>query len=210
MVIPDYEGASSYILARLGRELSPSLTYHSLSHTRDDVLPAAVRLGQAVHLSDENLLLLKTAAVFHDSGFLVSYDNHEQYSINLAREKLPEFGYSPEQIDTIAETIAATRLPQRPRNLLQQLMCDADLDTLGREDFPELNRRLQEEHQRILKSPPNPQVWLANQVRFLEDHSFFTRAAHEFRDAGKAQNLARIRSRLNSFNGPVAGALGNV
>lgn len=59
-------------------------------------------------------------------------------------------------------------------------MCDADLDTLGREDFPELNRRLQEEHQRILKSPPNPQVWLANQVRFLEDHSFFTRARMSF------------------------------
>ncbi len=170
------------------------------------MLPAAVRLGQAAHLSDENLLLLKTAAVFHDSGFLLAYDNHEQHSIRLAREKLPDFGYSAAQIDVVAETIAATRLPQRPHTLLQQLMCDADLDLLGRDDFIELNRRLHEELMRISKTPPpSPQVWLTSQIRFLENHSFFTRPAHESRDAGKSRNLARIRASLNSLNG--SGAL---
>lgn len=170
------------------------------------MLPAAVRLGRAARLSDENLLLLKTAAVFHDSGFLFSYDNHEQHSIHLAREKLPDFGYSAAEIDIVAETIAATRLPQRPHTLLQQLMCDADLDLLGRDDFIELNRRLHEELMRVSKMPPpSPQVWLTSQIRFLENHSFFTGPAHESRDAGKSRNLARIRSSLNSLNG--SGAL---
>jgi len=206
LTTPDFESASRYILTRLERELSPSLTYHSLSHTRDDVLPAAVRLGRAAHLSDENLLLLKTAAAFHDCGFLIAYDNHEQHSIRLAREKLPDFGYSAAQIDVIAETIAATRLPQRPHTLLQQLICDADLDLLGRDDFIELNRRLHEELMRVSKTPPpSPQVWLTGQVRFLENHSFFTGPAREFRDAGKSRNLARIRASLNSLNG--SGAL---
>jgi uncharacterized protein len=172
-----------------------------LFHTRDDVLPAAIRLGLAANLSDEELLLLKTAAVFHDAGFLVSYDDHEEHSIQIAREVLPNFGYSPAQIDIIADTIAATKMPQRPRNFLQQLMCDADLDLLGREDFIELNLRLREEVRRISKIPPTDHAWLANQVKFMEDHAFFTRPAHEARDAGKSRNLARIRSHLISPNG---------
>lgn len=201
LTTPDFEQASDYILTRLAQELSPLLTYHSLSHTRDDVLPAAVRLGKAANLTDEELLLLKTAAVFHDSGFLISYDNHEQYSIRIAREMLPEFGYSPAQIDIITETIAATKMPQRPRTLLQQLMCDADLDLLGREDFIELNHRLQEEVRHITKMARTPQAWLADQIKFLEGHAFFTSQAHDSRDAGKLVNLSRIRSSLSSLNG---------
>lgn len=201
MTNPDFEKASRYILTRLAQELSPTLTYHSLFHTRDDVLPAATRLGLAANLSAEELLLLKTAALFHDSGFLIAYDNHEQHSIRIAREKLPEFGYTAEQIEVIAETIAATKMPQRPHTFLQQLLCDADLDLLGREDFFELNHRLHDELQRLSKAPTTAQTWLADQIRFLENHSFFTGPAHDLRDAGKSRNLARIRSRLSSLNG---------
>lgn len=201
MTTPDFENASHYILMRLAQELSPALTYHSLFHTRDDVLPAATRLGLAANLSEEDLLLLKTAAVYHDAGFLVSYEDHEDHSIQIAREVLPGFDYSPAQIDIIAETIAATKMPQRPHNFLQQLMCDADLDLLGREDFIELNLRLREEVRCISKIPPTDYAWLTTQIKFLEDHAFFTQPANETREAGKSRNLARIRSHLISLNG---------
>ena len=164
-------------------------------------MPAATRLGQAANLGREELLLLKTAALYHDAGFLISYENHEDHSIQIARETLPAFGYSAGQIEVIAETIAATKMPQRPHTFLQQLMCDADLDLLGREDFIELNRRLHDEVRRVSEAPPTPQAWLASQIKFLEDHSFFTNPAHETRDAGKWRNLARIRSFLTSLNG---------
>ena len=136
----DYERAKAYALGRLASELSPKLTYHSLRHTRDDVLPAAVRLAQAADVNGEALLCLTTAALFHDIGFLCNYDEHERGSIAIARAALPHCGYTPEQIETIAGLIAATKMPQRPQTPLEQLLWDADLDLLGSDDFWELNR----------------------------------------------------------------------
>lgn len=198
---PDFLRVCRHVYGRLTRELSPQLTYHSLSHTWRDVLPAASRLARAMRLGDEDCLVVLTAALFHDTGFLLSYENHEHYSIRIARETLPEFGYAAGQIDAIAEVIAATKMPQRPKGLLQQIICDADLDLLGREDFLPLNRKLLGE---VLHFSPNRasyKDWLRNQMRFLEDHRFFTPVAEEMRGPGKARNMALIRAELASGNG---------
>ncbi len=130
----DFERAKDFALGRLANELAPWLTYHSLRHTRDDVLPAALRLAQAAQVDDSDLLCLATAAVFHDLGFIIAYDDHEAHGIFLARGALPEFGYSVAQVDTVAALIAATKMPQSPASPLAELLCDADLDVLGRED----------------------------------------------------------------------------
>lgn len=198
---PDFDQAKQYVLGRLTRELSPHLTYHSLIHTRDDVLPAAERLGRAAGLSDEEQLLLRTAALFHDTGFLIDYRNHEHHSAGLAREKLPGFGYSPEQIEIICGIIGATRMPQSPNGLLQELMCDADLDLLGRRDFMRLNRELLKEVSHFAGKPIRDDQWLRDQARFLREHQFFTTAARSLRAEGKDHNATKIASALASLNG---------
>ena len=198
---PDFEKASRYIFARLARELSPYLTYHSFFHTKDDVLPAAIRLGRASAIGPENCLLLETAALYHDSGFLLSYNDHEQYSILIARETLPDFGYSAEQIESVAELIAATRMPQRPNGLLQELLCDADLDLLGRDDFMSLNRKLLQEISHYSGRAVKEEDWLASQTIFLTNHHFFTPAARELRSSGKWRNIAHMRAAMHSANG---------
>ncbi len=198
---PDFSRAKQYVLDRMAHELPPHLTYHSLRHTKDDVLPAAIQLGKAANLNDEEQLLLKTAALFHDTGFLVSYHNHEYHSIRLANAALPQFGYSPEQIAVICDIIAATKMPQRPRNRLQELMCDADLDLLGRGDFLELNRELLAEVQHVTGRPIDKRHWLREQAKFLHDHTFFTAAANRMRGGGKQQNVKLIDAALASLNG---------
>lgn len=202
----DYERAKAYALGRLAGELSPHLTYHSLRHTRDDVLPAAVRLAQATGVNGDALLCLATAALFHDIGFLVAYDEHEAHGIALARAALPEFGYSAAQLDTITELIAATRMPQQPTSALAELLCDADLDVLGREDFWEINRLLLAETEHQLGRPIDEAEWLAGQLRFLEEHVYFSAGAHELRDSGKARNVTRMRLAFHSLNGSNARA----
>src|SRR5450756_974498 len=105
---PDIEGARQYALKRLETELTPSLYYHSAAHTRDDVVPAAERLAHLEHVNRDNLLLLRTAAFFHDIGFVEQPQNHEKISARIAEEILPQFGYLPEQIKTIQSLIMAT------------------------------------------------------------------------------------------------------
>ena len=201
---PDFERARIYVLGRLEGELSPHLTYHCLEHTRDDVLPAVLRLGVASGLDEESLLLLATAALFHDTGFLYTYGDHERESINMARGTLPNFGYTPQQIEAVGELIAATRMPQRPATPLQALICDADLDVLGREDFWDLNRKLLAELHYYTSHAIPEETWLRDQTRFLQDHHYFSPAAQALRNAGKARNLALMQYALRSVNGAAA------
>ncbi|MBP6787260.1 MAG: HD domain-containing protein [Candidatus Promineofilum sp.] len=200
----DYEQAKAYALGRLAGELSPHLTYHSLRHTRDDVLPAAVRLARATGVDGDALLCLATAALFHDIGFLVTYDDHETHGIALAQAALPDLGYSAAQLDVIAELIAATRMPQRPTSPLAELLCDADLDVLGREDFWDVNRLLLAETEYYRGQVISEAEWLVNQLRFLEEHVYFSGTAHTLRDPGKVRNVDLMRRVLYGLNGSSA------
>ncbi len=202
----DYERAKAYALGRLESELSPWLTYHSLRHTRDDVLPAAIRLAQALNVTGDALLCLTTAALFHDIGFLFAYNDHEAQGIFIAEAVLPGFGYSAAQLSTIAGLIAATKMPQRPTTPLAELLCDADLDVLGREDFWEINRLLLAETEHQSGRAIDEVEWLAGQLRFLEEHVYFSSTAHKLRNAGKAWNVNRMRLALRGLNGSSASA----
>jgi uncharacterized protein len=196
---PNFDLAREYVIGRLASELSPDLTYHSLTHTRDDVLPAATRLGQMSGVNGEALLILETAALYHDTGFLLQYNDHETGSIAIARATLPAFGYSPGHIELIAGLIGATRMPQRPVSSLQQLICDADLDLLGRADFMRLNRELLKEVRIYSGKAIGEQEWFTEQLKFIEDHHFFTVAAINSRGEGKAQNIVRMRQTLEAL-----------
>lgn len=192
MTKPDFEGAIAYILKRLENELSPALTYHSLYHTRDDVVPATRRLGGLIGLSEQDLQLLEVAAAYHDAGFIIQYREHELAGVSIAQKVLPQFGFSEEVIRTISGLIMATRLPQSPRTLMEEILADADLDSLGRFDFFERGNKLREE--RTLRGEHiTDAAWYDEQVRFLRGHRYFTQAARAIRDEGKKHHLEELR-----------------
>ena len=128
------EGAKKFIIEKLQNELANNLFYHGLHHTID-VCRAAHRFAALEKISGEEYHLLMTAAHYHDAGFLHVYSAHEQEGVQIVQQVLPNYGYSSAQIDTIAGMILATKLPQSPKTHLEQIMCDADLDYLGRKDF---------------------------------------------------------------------------
>ena len=99
-------------------------------------------MGWAEGCSDEEILLLKMAGLFHDAGHTISYDEHEFHGTELVKKYLPEYNYTEKQIATICETIMATKLPPRPETTLQKIICDADLDYLGRSDFVPVSNTL--------------------------------------------------------------------
>ena len=188
---PDLAGAERYALARLERELPAALVYHSLTHTRDDVVPAAERLALRAGLPGEALALLRTAALFHDLGFVERRSEHEAAGAQIAATVLPGLGYQPAQIGAIVGMIMATRLPQSPRTPLEQLLADADLDVLGRPDFLERNALLRAELA-AYGAPVSDAEWYAGQLSFLRQHRYWTPMAEELRAAAKRQNIAAL------------------
>jgi uncharacterized protein len=198
MAKPDFHGAEQYALGRLERELPESLSYHSISHTRDDVAQAAERLARMEGLDEETILLLRTAAIFHDVGYIEHPEDHERASILTAGEILPRFGYSPEQIKRIQAMIQATKLPQTPHNREEEVLADADLDTLGREDFFTLSLHLRNELA-ARGQQFDEAHWYARQLDFLSSHHYWTVSAHKLRDAGKEKNIAELKRLLKQY-----------
>lgn len=195
MTHPDYEAVRQYALGRLERELSPEHRYHSVAHTRDDVLPAVERLAALEGVGGEALLLLRTAALFHDIGFVERYTDHEVISMRIAAGALPHYGYSPAQIRAIEGLIMATRIPQSPHTELEELLDDADLDLLGRDDFWSLNRALRAERAEV-GLPVTDREWYSGQLAFMQSHRYFTASARALRGAGKKRNMETMAALL--------------
>jgi uncharacterized protein len=188
---PDFEAALAYALGRLERELSPKLRYHSLVHTRDGVVAASERLASMEHVDGEALVLLLTAAYFHDIGFVVQCENHEEAGCSIAEQALPEFHYSSDQILAIKRMILATKLPQTPETRSEEILADADLDVLGRDDFlvRSLELRLERE---AFGSPTTEAEWYTSQLYFLQTHRYWTKSAQLLRDRKKGENIALL------------------
>lgn len=195
---PNFQQAQQYAYQRLAKELPADLYYHNLDHTFEDVLPAAVRLATQLGVAGLDVELIKTAAAFHDIGFLVQRENHEQHSMTIARQTLPDWGFTVPQIELVCGMIQATRLPQTPHTLWEQIVADADLDVLGRDDFFIINEALYRELGEYEQSVTLDK-WYEQQLGFLVAHRYFTPAAHALRQAGKEKNITELRRRLDTM-----------
>jgi adenylate cyclase len=182
------------ILDKLEMDLPGYLFYHNVKHTVDVVTEVEL-IGWAEGCSDEEILLLKTAGLFHDVGHVIAYDNHEFHGTQIAREMLPQFNYTAEQIERICSLIMSTKLPPRPTNLLENIMCDADLDYLGRSDFIPVSNTLYEELKAQNKMG-SLNDWNKIQVKFISGHQYFTKTARGLREVNKKLQIERIQSLL--------------
>ena len=180
------------VLDKLEKELPDYLYYHNVKHTVDVVTEVEL-IGWAEGCTDEEILLLKTAALFHDAGHTIEYDNHEYHSTVLAREMLPFFNYDQEQIERICSIIMATKLPPNPKNLLEKIICDSDLDYLGRSDFIPVSNTLFEEL-KACKKMGSINDWNKIQVKFISGHQYFTKTARRLREVNKQLQIERIQS----------------
>lgn len=183
--------AKQYILERLHSDLPDHLYYHGVHHVLD-VLKAALTLAEGEQIQEADaLVLLQTAALYHDSGFIYTYKEHESKSCEIVRTVLPAFEYNDAQIDQICGMIMATKIPQSPQNHLEKILCDADLDYLGRADFVPIAQSLFEELYG-LGMINDKNFWDELQVSFLREHRYWTYTARQSRDQSKQQHLESL------------------
>jgi uncharacterized protein len=192
MTSGEFSILKSKVLAELDQHLDPRLTYHCRQHT-EDVLQHTERIAIAENLiQPRKLLLMKTAALFHDSGFVDIYVGHEERSCEIMIKELKGFDFDVSEISLMTGMIMATKMPQSPKALHEMVLCDADLDYLGRDDFPVINKRLKNE---LLAFGfiKDLNEWNELQVNFLSKHRYFTNSSVELREPVKRSHLSSLK-----------------
>ncbi len=190
---PEFEAAEKNIVELLETKM-PKMPYHNIQHVYD-VLNAVMVIVENEKASDEEIKLLRVAALFHDAGFIHSPSHHEERGAQMATEILPAFGLSDHQIDSISKMILATRLPQSPSTKSEKILCDADLDYLGRDDFYETGGKLLEE-MKTNGVVETDREWNIMQKTFLESHRYHTYFSQTNREPLKQERLKEIVSGL--------------
>jgi uncharacterized membrane-anchored protein YitT (DUF2179 family)/predicted metal-dependent HD superfamily phosphohydrolase len=186
-----YDQAYSFLMQKLEGELSPDYTYHNAHHTRS-VIDVSEKLARAEAIDDYNTEILKTAALFHDAGFLRDHKNHEEISCDIAKEYLPNFCFNEAEISQACRLIKATKLPQAPGNIFEEIICDADLHYLGTDRYFAISENLFSEYlkQGVVK---NRSDWRVKQIQFFKSHRYFTGTANREYGPKKQENLRLLK-----------------
>jgi len=169
----------------------PKLPYHNYEHA-SRVYGAAEKLANESGLGYEDSVALRTAALFHDVILVPGRKDNEERSAEYAKNYLLNVsGYDSEIAEKVSRLILATRMPQKPSDLLEGIICDSDLDNLGCEDFVELGDKVRQEI-----GIPAGRGWTEGQLKFLKSHQYHTEAARRMKDEGKRRNVEYIEKLL--------------
>jgi uncharacterized protein len=180
------------VMAGLKENLPDYLTYHDIEHTKL-VLEKTIFIAGKEGISTDELTLLKTAAVYHDTGYRTGNMDHETESCRIARQELPELGYTEAEIEQICGMIMATKIPQEPNNQLERIIADADLEYMGTSRFGEISGKLFLELKHF-----NPMLsikeWLDIQINFMGKHTYHTSWCKRYREPVKRKNLEKLKN----------------
>ena len=184
--------AEQYVVNFFSQKIGKEFTFHSFNHTREVVLHTELIAGN-YELSEEDHTALLLAAWFHDTGYSAGLKkHHEEESQKIATEFLRKYNAPQPLIDKVNGCIIATRMPQSPSNLIEQIICDADLFHLGTKDFKERNKLLRQEINTLEEEKIGKKEWVNLNIEFLGRHRYFTDYAREMLEPVKRAHLADL------------------
>jgi uncharacterized protein len=187
-----YRKIKKHVLGRLEKETPDYLTYHNLHHTLD-VLAVCNGYIKRNKLKEEDAKALRFGALLHDLGYTITVQEHEEKSAQLAEELMSQEKIAPQFIIQVMGLILATKIPQSPKTDLEKIICDADLDYLGRKDYPEISNRLFLEL-KALGIIQTPEEWHTKQISFIQNHSYHTAFARKHREPIKRKWLEKLEN----------------
>jgi HD superfamily phosphodiesterase len=189
-----YKKVAAYVTGLFDEYPHPNLIFHNLEHTQN-VVDRTQEISAHYNLTEEEMLILYTAAWFHDTGHLFADINeHEEKSNELMETFMKNEDYSEDFITQISSCIFATRMPHEPKNILQEIICDADTYHFGTNEFKKTNKAVRKEY-KLRKYDPVIADWEKNTVELLESHQYFTSYCQALLEEGKKKNIERARKR---------------
>jgi len=190
--------SEAYIAQLFEQELPPELLYHDIAHTTS-VRQTSRILAEHYQLDDKEKEAMELAAIFHDSGYIKVYQGHEEVSQEIAVAFLKQYNYPADQIEKVKELIAATKLIYQPKNLLQEIIKDADLNNLGQSKYLQTISNLRSEMKVFLGTKYKDKDWYKTNINFIDGHTYFTDKAKELFDPKKKENRKKVKKMLDNF-----------
>lgn len=173
--------------------LPKTFTYHNLGHTTQ-VVKAATEIGLESGLSEDDLEAVIIAAWFHDTGYNSGCDCHEAVSSQNASTLLKEWGASDKKIEQVKGLIAATCMPQNPKNLPEMVLCDADLSHLGDNNIVECGSQLRSEFETFKNLKfESDEEWIKYNIKFFKEHQYFTDYGKTVLAERKKKNIKKLK-----------------
>jgi len=189
---------SKYVEDLLEKNVSDVYTYHNLEHTQD-VVEAAKLIGEKTDLDQDAMEVVLLAAWFHDTGFHKHHTDHEDQSKELAKQFLEAEELEPAKINRVVGCIEATKMPQNPKSLEAQVLCDADLYHLSSDQYFEKCQLMREEFITTKNKKFEEREWLEENVKFFEEHIYFTEYARQMFTPNKERNVKGIKKKLKAL-----------
>ena len=190
-----------YVRELFRDELPAGIKYHNADHTlhpTKGVVAVANNLAKLEKVSELDRELIIAAAYFHDTGYIREYEKNEPIAARMAGRVLNLIGYKPEEIEKVRKMILATDPDVEPKTHAEQILCDADLDNLGREDFFQLDERLREGRAMRGIDVSDDVTWYGNTLEFLQKHQYYTGSQNRLREKGKQKNTRKLIKKLES------------
>jgi len=188
--------SKAYAEEILANKLPKTCVYHNLRHTQE-VAKAAQEIGSALHLNDDQMETILIAAWLHDLGYLNGPADHEKESAAIAAKLLRDWNASEKKSEDVQRTILATIMPQSPKDIMGEVLCDADLSHLAKADIRERGLLLRQE----IASTKNihfgsENEWLHANLKFMKSHEYFTDYGKRILQPLKKQNIKRLKNEL--------------
>jgi predicted metal-dependent HD superfamily phosphohydrolase len=184
-----------YVTGLFEQMHSPSLVFHNLDHTRM-VVKRTQEIAGHYNVTEKEMLILYAAAWFHDTGHLFTDpQRHEEMSCDIMRKFMQDYVEDETILDEITGCIMATKLPRNPKNLLQQIICDADTYHIGTKDFRETNKKNYEEL-KLRTGNADPVQFKEDTIKLLKSHFYYTNYCKELLNEKKNKNLKKLEKKV--------------
>ncbi|MVM31485.1 HD domain-containing protein [Spirosoma sp. HMF4905] len=185
----------AHVIHYFEKHVRPELTFHNLTHTQE-VVQATDQIARHYQLSEADYLAVMAAAWFHDTGYLDgSPEGHEERSADIAAKFLQHQDQPAALIKSVKHCIRATKVPQAPQNLLEEIICDADLFHLGSDDYNSRQKQLRKELEKVSGTDISGSDWRQQNIDLLSTHKYFTVYAQTLLNKSQADNLRRLQEK---------------
>jgi len=191
-----------YIRELFRDELPAGIKYHDADHTLHPikgVVATANSIAISENISEHDRELLIAAAYFHDTGYIREYEKNEPIAARMAGRILKLIGFKPNEVVKIQKMILSTDLEREPKTHLEKILCDADLDHFGREDFFKLDGKVREGRRLRGIDVSDDAKWYRGTLEFLKKHEYYTESQKKLREKEKQKNTRRLLKKIENI-----------
>ncbi len=199
---PRLKIVDQYISEFFRDELPSRIKYHNADHTlhaTKGVVAVANNLAVLENISEHDRELLVAAAYFHDTGYIREYEKNEPIAARMAGRILNLIGYKSDEVEKVQEMILATDLEVEPKKRVEKILCDADFDHWGREDFFELDGKLREGRRLRGVDVSDDATWYRSTLEFIKRHQYYIESQKKLRGKGKQKNIKGLLKKLGNI-----------